>query len=35
VFLVFNRGLWSTWTWVFCRMIDMNLFIFIYRLTSC
>ena len=27
-------GLWSTWTWVLCRVIDINLFAFSYMQTS-
>ena len=30
VYLVLSWGLWSTWTWVLCRVIDMDLFPFFY-----
>ena len=30
IYLVLCWGLWSTWTWVLCRVIDMDLFTFFY-----
>ena len=34
VYLVLGWSLWSTWSWVLCRVLNMELFPFLYMKTS-
>ena len=34
MYLIFYWGLWSIWSWILCRTVNVDLFVFFYMKTS-